>query len=75
MKLWVLENPGASSDRKGHMRKRLRRNWDREKSLDASFGAPYKKKARDHAARQKGAKEEIKDNLNRNGRRSYAMPR
>jgi hypothetical protein len=44
----------------------------REKSLDTSFGAPYEKKARDHAARQKGAKEEIKDNLNRNGRRSYA---
>jgi hypothetical protein len=50
----------------------LRRTWDQEKSLDPSFGAPYEKKARDHAARQKGAKEEIKDNLNRNGRRSYA---
>ncbi len=47
-------------------------NSDYEKSTNASFGAVFEKKARDHEARQVGAKEETKDTLNRNGRRSYA---
>jgi hypothetical protein len=72
MKMRTRENPGASSERKAAMRKSWRGNWDYEKETGASFGAVFKKKARDHEARQVGAKEEIKDNLNRNGRRSYA---
>ncbi len=72
MKMWTRENPGASSDRKATMRKSWRGNWDYEKETDASFGAVFEKKARDHEACQAGAKEEIKDNLNRNERRSYA---
>jgi hypothetical protein len=72
MKMWNRENPGASIDHKASMRKSWRGNWDYEKSTNESFGAVFEKKARDHEARQSGAKEEIKDNLNRNGRRSYA---
>jgi hypothetical protein len=41
-------------------------------STNKSFGAVFEKKARGHHARQVGATEEIKDTLNRNGRRSYA---
>ncbi len=54
------------------MRKSWRGNWDYEKETNASYGAVFEKKARDHEARQGGAKEEVKDNLNRNGKRSYA---
>ena len=72
MKMWTRENPGASNDRKATMRKSWRGNWDYEKETDVNFGAVYEKKARDHAVRQAGAKEEIKDTLNRNARRSYA---
>jgi hypothetical protein len=72
MKMWTCENLGASSDRKASMRKSWRGNWDYEKSTNESFGAVFEKKARDHAVRQAGAKEEIRDTLNRNARRSYA---
>ena len=72
MKTWNRENPGASSDRKARMRKRWRADWDSQKSTNKSFGAVFEKMARDHHARQVGAKDEIKDTLNRNGRRSYA---
>jgi hypothetical protein len=41
------------------------------KETDDSFGEVYEKKARDHNARHKGAKVELVDTLNRNGRRSF----
>jgi hypothetical protein len=72
MKMWTRENPGASNDRKASMRKSWRGNWDYEKITDEAFGAVFEKKARDHAVRQAGAKEEIRDTQNRNARRSYA---
>ncbi len=71
MKQWVRANPQANAQRKASMRKRLRADWDKQKSTDDGFGAVYEKKARDHEARQAGAKDELKDSLNRNGRRSY----
>jgi hypothetical protein len=72
MKIWCRENPGASHHRKARERKRWRANWADQKHCDPKFGGDFEKKARDHAQRQKGTKDEIKDNLNRNGRRSYA---
>ncbi len=52
-------------------RKKFRGMWDTEKLKDDKFGAAYEKKSRDHAVRQTGAKDEIVETLNRNGRRSY----
>jgi hypothetical protein len=53
-------------------RKTFRRQWDTEKEKDPEFGDVFEKKSRDHAARAKGAKEELVDILNRNARRSYS---
>jgi hypothetical protein len=53
-------------------RKKLSGMWDTEKMKDPKFGAAYEKKSRDHAVRQTGAKDEIVETLNRNGRRSYS---
>ncbi len=72
MKLWCKQNPQASTSRKAMQRKKLRAMWDTEKLKDDKFGAAYEKKSRDHAVRQTGAKDEIVDTLNRNGRRSYS---
>jgi hypothetical protein len=71
MKKWLRTNPQATAQRKAVARKRWRAEWDKQKHNDAGFGAVYDKKARDHEARQAGAKGELKDILNRNGRRSY----
>jgi hypothetical protein len=72
LKLWCRENPGASIHRKAVERKRCRAKWVMQKEKDEGFDEIFEKKARDHAKRQKGSKEEIKDTMNRNGRRSYA---
>ncbi len=72
LKLWCRENPGASIHRKAVERKRCRAKWAMQKEKDEGFGEIFEKKARDHAKRQKGSKEEIKDTMNCNGRRSYA---
>ena len=71
MKLWKKNNVQASRTRVITQRKTFRRLWDSEKEKDAKFGEAYEKKSRDHAARAKGAKEELVDTLNRNARRSY----
>ncbi len=71
MKLWAKQNTQASINKKAIQRKKLRALWDTEKVNDPKCGAAYEKKSRDHAVRQTGAKEEIVDTLNRNGRRSY----
>jgi hypothetical protein len=71
MKLWVKQNPQASVHRKAMQRKKFRALWETEKAKDAKFGAAYEKKSRDHVVRQTGAKDEIVETLNRNGRRSY----
>ncbi len=71
MKLWVKQNPQASVHRKAMQRKNFRALWETEKSKDAKFGAAYEKKSRDHVVRQTGAKDEIVETLNSNGRRSY----
>ena len=63
---------GGSIHRKAIERKRCRAKWLMQKEKDPGFGEVFEKKARDHAKRHKGTKEEIKDTLNRNGRRSYA---
>jgi hypothetical protein len=72
MKVWCRDNPGGSHHRKAVERKRCRAKWLMQKEKDPGFGEVFEKKARDHAKRHKGTKEEIKDTLNRNGRRSYA---
>jgi hypothetical protein len=72
MKFWCRDNPGGSIHRKAIERKRCRAKWEMQKEKDPGFGEVFEKKARDHAKRQKGSKEEIKDTMNRNGRRSYA---
>jgi hypothetical protein len=68
IKKWTRNNPQASGDRRRAQRKTFRKIWDAEKETDGSFGAVYEKKARDHKARHKGAKVELVDTLNRNGR-------
>jgi hypothetical protein len=73
MQKWLEENPQASTKRKAEQRKSLRTKWDQEKEKDSKFGAAYEKKARDHAKRQEGAKGELVQILNRNGRRSYVQ--
>ena len=72
MKKWKKDNIQASDTRKGTQRKLFRRQWATEKEKDPEFGAVFEKKSRDHAARAKGAKEELVDTLNRNARRSYS---
>jgi hypothetical protein len=62
----------TSETKKRLQRKIFRRQWDTEKEKDPEFGAVFEKKSRDHAARAKGAKEELVDTLNRNARRSYS---
>jgi hypothetical protein len=59
-----------SIKRQAMQREKLRGLWETEKANDPKFGAAYEKKSRDHAVRQTGAKDEIVDTLNRNGRRS-----
>jgi hypothetical protein len=71
IKKWTKNNPQANGDRRRQQRKTLRQMWDAAKEADASFGEEYEKKARDHNARHKGAKVELVDTLNRNGRRSF----
>jgi hypothetical protein len=72
MKKWKADNLQASETTKRTQRKNCRRQWDSEKAKDPEFGAVFEKKSRDHAARAKGAKEELVDTLNRNARRSYS---
>jgi hypothetical protein len=72
MKLWKKNNVQASHSRIITQRRTFRKLWDSEKEKDAKFGEAYEKKSRDHAARAKGAKEELVDTLNRNERRSYS---
>ncbi len=62
----------ASISNMAMQRKKLSGMWDTEKMKDPKFGAAYEKKSRDHAVRQTGAKDEIVETLNRNGRRSYS---
>ncbi len=71
MKKWTRSNPQASGDRRRAQLKTFRKVWDAEKETDTSFGAVYGKQSRDHNARHKGAKVELIDTLNRNGRRSF----
>jgi hypothetical protein len=72
MKKWKRDNVQATTNRKTKQRKNFRKQWDIEKEKDPQFGAEFEKKSRDHAARAKGAKEELVDTLNRNARRSYS---
>jgi hypothetical protein len=72
MKMWCKQNAQASQSRKATQRKKIRGMWDTEKAKDDKFGAAYEKKSRDHVVRQTGAKDEIVEQLNRNGRRSYS---
>jgi hypothetical protein len=71
MRKWLEKNQQASSQRKAQRRKWLRATWDKEKEKDDNFGAAYDKKARDHAKRQEGTKDELVQIMNRNTRRSY----
>jgi hypothetical protein len=71
MKKWVLNNPEATSKRKANRRKWLRKQWDMEKEKDPKFGPAYEKRSRDHSERHHGAKNDLVELLNRNGRRSY----
>ncbi len=72
MKMWKKNNVQASQSRIITQCRTFRKLWDSEKTKDAQFGEVYEKKARDHAARAKGAQEELVDTLNRNARRSYS---
>jgi hypothetical protein len=72
MRKWLQSNAQASTKRKAEGRTWLRKKWDTEEEKDVDFGAGYEKKNRDHAKRQEGAKVELVDTLNRDGRRSYA---
>jgi hypothetical protein len=65
IKIWCRENPGANMHRKAVQRKKWRANWAEQKTSDEGFGEVYEKKARDHAKRQIGTKDEIKDTMNR----------
>jgi len=70
---WILKNQDATKKkRKKARREWLRKQWDIEKAKDPSFGAAYEKRSRDHNERHKGAKGDLIDLLNRNGRRSYS---
>jgi hypothetical protein len=42
-----------------------------EKAKDPNFGPAYEKRSRDHNERHNGAKNDLVELLNRNGRRSY----
>ena len=57
IKTWMKANPQASTKRKAERRKWLSKEWDQKKANDEDFGHAYDKKSRDHAARQKGAKD------------------
>jgi hypothetical protein len=72
IKLWKKDNVQASQSRTRTQRKTIRKQWDSEKEKDDKFGEVYEKKSRDHAARAKGAKDELVDTLNRNAKRSYS---
>ncbi len=71
MKKWLLKNPEVTSKRKMTRRKWLRKQWDMEKAKDPKFGPAYEKRSRDHNERHHGAKNDLVELLNRNGRRSY----
>jgi hypothetical protein len=71
MKKWLPKKTQANADRKSSQRKTFRKVWEAEKDKDPTFGAVFKKTSRDHNARHKGAKVELIDTLNRNGRRSF----
>jgi hypothetical protein len=72
MKIWMKQNPQASVKRKADRRKWLRKQWVAEKDRNDKFGQSYEKNSRDHAARQKGAQQEVVDLLRQNARRSYS---
>ena len=71
MAKWCPKNPEASQKRKKARREWLRKQWDIGKANDPKFGAAYDKKSRDHNERHKGAKCDLIEMLNLNGRRSY----
>jgi hypothetical protein len=71
MAKWCPKHPEASRKRKKARREWLRKQWDTEKAKDPKFGEAYDKKSRDHNERHKGAKGDLIELLNRNGRRSY----
>jgi hypothetical protein len=66
-----LKNPNVNAKRKIARRQWLRKQWATEKEKDPSFGAAYDKRSWDHNERHKGAKRDLVELLNRNGRRSY----
>jgi hypothetical protein len=71
MKKWLSKNPHVSGQRKQTRRTWLRKQWDLAKEKDPDFGPAYEKRSRDHLERHKGAKTDLVEILNRNGRRSY----
>jgi hypothetical protein len=72
MKKWTAKNKEATVKRKRARRQFLRKQWDENKAKDPDFGPAYDKRSRDHNERHKGAKDDLIDLLNRNGRRSYS---
>ncbi len=67
---WLLKNQEATRKRRQARRAWLRKQWDDNKAKDPKFGAAYDKRS-DHNERHKGAKADLIELLNRNGRRSY----
>ena len=72
MAKWCLKNQEATKKRKKARREWLRKQWDVEKAKDPNFGAAYEKRSHYHNERHKGAKGDLIELLNRNGRRSYS---
>jgi hypothetical protein len=72
MKKWLAKNPQTTAGRRQKRRAWLRKQWTDEKAKDPKFGAAYDKKSRDHNERHKGAKADLVELLQRNGRRSYS---
>ena len=69
---WTAKNKEATRKRKQQRRQWLRKQWDENKEKDPAFGPAYEKRSRDHNERHKGAKDDLIELLNRNGRRSYS---
>jgi hypothetical protein len=72
MAKWTLKNQEATVKRKKARREWLRKQCDEKKAKDPTFGAAYDKRSRDHNERHKGAKGDLIELLNRNGRRYYS---
>ncbi len=72
MTKWTMKNKDATVKRRQTRRTWLRKQWDENKAKDPTFGAAYDKRSRDHNERHKGAKGDLIEILNRNGRRSYS---